>query len=279
MERGQRGLLDALATAPWPAGLAAGLVAFFLIRDGIPAWLSGHPSPLAQAFVEGLAFAVPAWIALSLCWSAALASWLRARRRRRLLDTRSGLDSVRALGWRDFERLVGEAYRRQGYRVEETGLGGADGGVDLVLARGGRRILVQCKRWDRERVPVNVVREMYGLLAHHRADEVRIAALGDFTRDARRFARGKPIVLVDGHALLALVREAQQVPPPPSQPAPQVPPLTAAPERASRPGLDPRVADGPACPRCRQPMVERENRWTKETFWGCVAYPRCRGTR
>lgn len=67
------------------------------------------------------------------------------------------LERIAALGWRNFERLVGEAYRRHGYSVEETGLGGADGG----------RVLVQCKQWRRRRVPVNVVREMYGLLAHH----------------------------------------------------------------------------------------------------------------
>ncbi len=33
--------------------------------------------------------------------------------------------------WQDFERLVGEAFRQRGYRVAETGRGGADGGVAL----------------------------------------------------------------------------------------------------------------------------------------------------
>jgi restriction system protein len=47
-----------------------------------------------------------------------------------LLETRTDLDSLAANGWRDFERLVGEAFRRQGYAVEETGLGGADGGME-----------------------------------------------------------------------------------------------------------------------------------------------------
>ena len=40
--------------------------------------------------------------------------------------------------------------------------------------------------------------------------------------------------------------------------------------------------DAPCCPDCRRPMTRRtarkgENRGAK--FWGCTAYPKCRGTR
>ena len=37
------------------------------------------------------------------------------------------------MSWREFEMLVGEAFRVQGYSVVETG-GSADGGVDVVLS-------------------------------------------------------------------------------------------------------------------------------------------------
>jgi restriction system protein len=43
-----------------------------------------------------------------------------------------------ALSWHEFQMLVGEVYRGQGYRVEETERGN-DGGVDLVLRRGQER--------------------------------------------------------------------------------------------------------------------------------------------
>lgn len=42
------------------------------------------------------------------------------------------MDSLREMNWHQFEQLAGEAFRRQGYAVEETGLGGADGGIDLI---------------------------------------------------------------------------------------------------------------------------------------------------
>jgi len=121
MGRGRRGLLDELAVLPWPAGLVVG---YLFIHHGIPAWASGQQGPLAQALGNTDAFAPLAWVVLAACAMASLFSWLDARRKRRLLDAQSGLASVSALDWRDFERLVGEAFRRQGYAVEESGLGG-----------------------------------------------------------------------------------------------------------------------------------------------------------
>ena len=60
-----------------------------------------------------------------------------------LLDRQDGLSSIRDLSWEEFERLVGEAYRRQEYDVVHTGSPAGDGGGDLVLRRDGRTILVQ----------------------------------------------------------------------------------------------------------------------------------------
>lgn len=208
MGRGRKGLLDNLASLPWPVGLAAGAFAFLLFQYLIPAWLSAQDGPLSQAFAQTNPFTPLAWIFFALCAMASLASYLSARRNRQLLDTRTNLESIAALGWRDFERLVGEAFRRQGYVVEETGLGGADGGIDLILRRNGKRTLVQCKQWRHQKVQVNMVREIYGLLAHHGADEVRIATIGGFTPDAAKFAEGKPIALIDGDVLLGMICRA-----------------------------------------------------------------------
>ena len=176
MGRGRNDTLDHLAALPWPVSLVLGVIGFAVIQYGAPVWFAGHGGVFGQAFATNTrVFSIFAWIVLAGCTFASVASYLGARRRRRLLDTRTDLDSIAALGWRDFERLVGEAFRRRGYTVEETGLGGADGGNDLIHSRDGQRTLVQCKHWKRERVPVNVVREMYGLLSHHKANSVQIA--------------------------------------------------------------------------------------------------------
>jgi restriction system protein len=62
------------------------------------------------------------------------------------------------MSWQQFEALVGEAFRRQGYAVTETGGGGADGGIDLSLKKEGETFLVQCKQWKAYKVSVTTVR-------------------------------------------------------------------------------------------------------------------------
>ena len=132
-----------------------------------------------------------------------------------------------------------EIYRRQKYHVEEHGGAGPDGGIDLLLFKGGRKIIVQCKRWRNTQVGVSLVRELYGIMAAESADGCIFVSSGDYTPDALAFADGKPIELVDGTKLVALVREVQS---------------SAAPENIPAAPAD---ADDPSCPKCGRKMVRR----------------------
>ena len=278
MARRNQGGFDLIASAPWPVGVVLGIVAYVAVRYGISWYLASSNNmflaPIGKA-ANGGATTILAWTLLWICWVAAFASFIARRQRGRLLETQTGLDSLRAMNWKQFEMLVGEAFRRQGYRIEETGLGGADGGIDLRLSKNGKSTLVQCKQWRSQRVDVKIVREMYGLLAHHGADAVKIVAVGDFTPDAQRFAQGKPIELIHGEALLALIRDVQNAgfsrTPPISPRAPAEADPTPKPIAAS--------PASPDCPSCGAPMVKRTNRRSGDTFWGCLKYPGCRGTR
>ena len=263
--RAKGNLIENLATLPWPAGVVFGVGTFFAIRTLLPMLVKGNLfAPIVAAFYVPMS-----WLMLVVGLIGAATSWVGQQHRRKLLDAQRGLDSVAALGWRHFEQLVGEAFRRQGYAVEETGLGGADGGIDLSLRKNGRRALVQCKQWRRRQIPVNVVREMYGLLAHHGADEVKIACSGTYTRDAASFARDKPIELIGGEELLRMIREVQTASIQTMRVAKIAEPAAAAST----------LTVPPACPKCEMPMVERSNRKTGQRFWGCSTFPTCRGAR
>lgn len=201
-------------------------------------------------------------ISLGLLAIAALSA-LRAWKTGRMLERQTSIESLRQLPWKRFEDLLGEAYRRQGYRVEETLGGGADGGVDLVLRKDSRTILVQCKRW-KQPVPVQTVRELYGVLIDRGVAGAKLVATTTFTRDAIAFAAGKPIELVGSTALLELIRRVQS-----SGNIAEPPSIT---KREPTPG----------CPRCGSEMVMREARKganSGQRFWGCPNYPGCRGTR
>jgi restriction system protein len=112
-------------------------------------------------------------------------------------------------------------------------------------------------------VPVQTVRELYGVMVSQNASAAKIVATTNFTADAVAFAKGKPIELVDSKALLVLVHGVQET---------------------SRVTLPADKTDhwAPACPRCRATMVLRQARRgpnAGEQFWGCPTYPVCRGTR
>ncbi|BBJ94334.1 restriction endonuclease [Xanthomonas campestris] len=82
-----------------------------------------------------------------MCRLAAFASFVGSYQRRKPLNTRTTLESLADSGRRQLELLVGEAFLRQSYAVEETRLGGADGGIDLIPRKDGRHSLVQCTQW------------------------------------------------------------------------------------------------------------------------------------
>ena len=210
-KRKQSGI-EVVASMPWPMGIVLGLLGYMALPHGI-GW---YFEATGNTYLSGLGklastgtYAPLGWILLIGCWMAAVTSFIGRARRRKLLDDQTGVDTLRQISWRRFEQLAGEAFRRQGYTVEETGLGGADGGIDLILRRAGQTTLVQCKQWKGRQVGVKVVREMYGLLVHHQAAAVKIVALGDYTSEARHFAKGKPIELIHGAQLIATVRTLQ----------------------------------------------------------------------
>ena len=245
---------ELLIKAPWWVSAVLGVLMFIGLRWGLPVWAGDNKT--RQMLVSTFVGIAPVILFLFLLL-AAVSFWFGLRRRH-LLDDQTSLESLRNITWKDFEFLVAEAYRRQGYTVDFSLGRGADGGVDLVLRRDGHTALVQCKQWKVYSVGAPVIREMFGIMAAENADEVIIVTTGNFTREARSFASGKPIQLVEAPQLLALVQSVQ--------------PRAAAPT----------VATPPACPECGKPMVTRTARRGTNAgnqFWGCPAYPNCKGTR
>lgn len=211
-----------------------------------------------------------------VCLIGGLAGWIERRRRRQFFATKVDLDRIRALSWQEFERRVGDLFRGRGYSVEETGGGGADGGVDLRLHRNGETTLVQCKQWRVYKVGVRPVRELFGVMAAEGADRALLICSGVYTEEARRFAEAKPVELIDGRQLAEMFRDVQSACQNATSATPASPTL---PEAASTPAV-PRHS--PACPRCGSAMVLRTARRGQNVggqFWGCSHYPACKGTQ
>jgi restriction system protein len=116
--------------------------------------------------------------------------------------------ALAALSWRDFEKLIGEAFRERGFQVTGFGSRGADGAADLALVKVGERFLVQFKHWRKHEVGVLAVRELKSALDAVGAQGGYMLTAGEFTREAREFARRTRIELIGGRELIAWLRGA-----------------------------------------------------------------------
>jgi hypothetical protein len=111
------------------------------------------------------------------------------------------LAELYALSPAEFEQYVAHLFRKKGYKVSQRGRSG-DQGVDLELVgRGGKRAIVQCKRYQRAIGP-DVVRELYGTLVHEGVAHAFLVTTAPISDAARSWARGKPMTLIDGNLLV-----------------------------------------------------------------------------
>lgn len=258
-------ILEALALLPWWACTAAAvfsLVYFHLMVE--PADVGSLTGGLHLAAINVAKYAVP-----TLLLAAAGMSYLARAHRKDLVKQALLQRTLDGMSWQDFELLVGESFRQRGYKVRELGGAGPDGGVDLVLTKDGETYLVQCKQWKALKVGVEIVREIFGVMTAHGATGSYVVTSGRFTEPAKAFAKGRNIFLLDGPALMTLLEQGKHGDEPTDKPQTNSSqrPITTG---TSRP---------PPCPTCGVAMVKRQSRSSKNGFWGCTQFPRCKGTR
>jgi restriction system protein len=209
--------MDVVSRLPWWAAVLLAIASYVILgalAGGLTAPLRGPQDPASLVFRT--AFLAAAWagsyLVPMLCIAAALISFLRRRRRSKLMSNVLGNEpaaAVAGLSWREFELLVAESFHMQGFTVQENFDAGPDGGVDLVMKKEGEVALVQCKHWKSLKVGVAVVRELFGVMAARGAASGYVVTSGRFTEEAKSFAQGRNVHLIDGPALAAMLRAAQ----------------------------------------------------------------------
>ena len=92
-------------------------------------------------------------------------------------------------GW-EFEEEAAKVFRLNGYNAKVTKKT-SDGGIDILMYKDNRKVIVQCKHYQQP-VGVSVVRELNGLKDDFRADELILVASSGVTKSARDFIKNKP---------------------------------------------------------------------------------------
>ena len=256
MPRRNESVLIELTQAPWWMSIVAAGIVFTAMKFAVPVILKGPLFSGLATLSSSLA-----WLVACIFLLPGAISMFNAWRKGELFQSQTGLTSLLKLSWREFEEVIGEAYRRQGYAVVENAGPGADGGIDLVAKKEGETILVQCKQWKSEKIGVPTMREMFGLWNAEKANEVHVVTCGNFTNEAKQFALGKPIRLIDGPSLVQLINKVQK---------PQL-------DRANK-----QETSKVSCPQCGSTMVLRTAKagvHAGNQFWGCERFPECKGIR
>jgi restriction system protein len=170
------------------------------------------------------------------------------------------LELLRRLEWRRLEELAVAYFDATGFtaRVSHPGADGAD---ITLHAEGGEAAvtLARCKAWNAYSVGIKPLHALHAQMAASGAQKGLMLTSGRFSQEARTFAAGQGIELVDGAAFLSRI--------------------IALPREKSL-ALLRFATEGdfltPTCPACAIKMVSRQSTQGGRKFWGCRNYPRCK---
>ena len=266
-------VVGVFAMLPWWVGVIVAVISYVALHFyakpvAVQITAPGQVSAVITQSIFRTFATVGQYFVPLICLVGAGMSLILQKQRSRLINQAAGSDAAAALNgmsWQEFEILVGEAFRLDGFNVAQRGGTGPDGGVDLVLSKGSEMFLVQCKQWRALKVGVDVVRELYGVMAAQGAAGGFVVTSGQYTTDAVAFSRGLNIRLIDGEKLFTMIKRVK---------AKQHP--EAAPSQTEL------VVAAPACPTCGATMVKREAKRganAGNVFWGCSTYPSCKCIR
>lgn len=178
------------------------------------------------------------------------------------------LGFIKQLSWPEFSGLVAEAFERKGFEVDES----LSRMIDLVLRKDNQKILVDCKHWKEAKVRRTDVEELFKVMAATQADGGYMLTAGIYEEEAEEFVRDKNMRLFDNEGLRNLLSVLD----------------TDTTRDAKRKHESRKYSEQVTgkrdvlCPKCGRIMVRRVERrgdLITRKYYGCPAYPSCKGER
>lgn len=171
---------------------------------------------------------------------------------------RSGIADIDKMDGRQFEHYLGVLFKNLGYSVKVTRAAG-DYGADLVIAKDGKKIVVQAKRYSKN-VGLKAVQEAQASIAHYGASEAWVVSNSEYTYEATELARSNKVKLYSRDDLVEMILKMNtETTPSPKQITEQLPQSEII------------------CERCGKNMILRKG--TRGEFYGCSGFPKCRNTK
>lgn len=171
---------------------------------------------------------------------------------------------LKELEWKLFENVCMEYLRLKNCDAKVTSIG-ADGGMDMKVSdKNGNVIAVaQCKAWDKS-IGVSLVRELYGVMAAERVKHGIFLTTSIFSNDAKAFAKGKALILIDGEEFVNVINGLED------EDKKKIEKLIYQDDHKT-----------PTCVNCNIKLIKRTTKKGPNVgreFWGCINYPKCKIT-
>lgn len=175
----------------------------------------------------------------------------------------------------EFERLLALYFRDQGYTVKEVGVGGSDGGVDLVIMdKRSEKTAVQAKCYsEKNKVSVQTVRELVGAKRNHDCILSLLVTTSDLTGPAKMEAEQFKVDYWHGALLEQKLRSWGKW-----YPGKNVFRKEAVAKSEIVKAQREAAASSVTCSKCGAPMIRRKSKQGEE-FLGCSKFPKCRQTK
>lgn len=174
-----------------------------------------------------------------------------------------GADVLEAIEWRRFEAVCEALFTQAGFEVRTEPGGGHRASVMWLHSRHARGpvAVACCRHWLHRPLGVVDLEPLRLAMENYQLKRGTCVTSGGYTRKALEYAHRHGINLLDGPALLQLISHRR--------PEQQTALLDVAYEGEFW---------RPTCVACGSKMVQRSTTERGPSFWGCMAYPRCRHT-
>ena len=170
---------------------------------------------------------------------------------------------LEAIEWRRFEAVCEALFTQAGFEPRSEPGGGQRATVMWLHSRHaqGPVAVACCRHWLRRPLGVVDLEPLRLAMENYKLKRGTCVTSGGYTRKALEYAHHHGINLLDGPALLQLIGRRR--------PEQQQALLDVAYEGEFW---------RPTCAACGSKMVQRSTTERGPSFWGCMAYPRCRHT-
>ena len=114
-------------------------------------------------------------------------------------DKRISVDQIEHLNGFEFEQLIGELFRKAGFKVNVTKKSG-DQGADLIVEKDGVSTAIQTKKYAGS-VGNTAVQEIVAAMKYYDCDKSMVITTGKFTKGAFELASRNGVRLIDKKGL------------------------------------------------------------------------------